>query len=149
LLSQATSFDKINRSKLGDARWRYSQAAEALEKSLTYNPYHSETLKLLTEVYVTVADKANYERIIRERIKQDADDMQAHKLLEAMNEPGFKMYSDLSHPFEWSFNKILGLAIPLGFLLFVIEGPSWHQAGMVGALISGGAFIVLCIRWFS
>jgi tetratricopeptide (TPR) repeat protein len=121
LLMQATSFEKIDTTKLRESESKYISARDALEKSLKYNPYDDDALKFLTDVYSTLADKENYRRIIVERIKQNSDDMDAHKSLDRMSDPNFKMDSIFKQPlFTWTFNKVLVLTMVLGFLLIPI-----------------------------
>ena len=152
LLSSATGrYEGVNRKELAQSLAAYKKAAVGLEKSLKYNPYSSQTLIGLTQIYEAIGDKPNYKRVVERRLELDPNDMQAHKLIEAMHERGFRIGTAFNPPFEWSTNKTLWLIAAVSFFLIPIAANSGESLKALGGIacfalvISLGALIY---RWY-
>jgi hypothetical protein len=141
---------KPDRAKERDGRDYLERARDALEKSLKYSAAHEEALKFLSQTYRELGDKENYQRVMQKRVQINADDMEAHKALDRIDESD-AVHDIFSTPrsIHWTFNKVLGLSMLVGFFLCAIAMPANLTAlGGIGSLMLVGPMIIWGIKWY-
>jgi hypothetical protein len=142
--------NRPDRRKEASGKGYLENARDALEKSLNYSAAHKEALKYLSQTYRELGDKENYKRIMQQRVVVDDDDMEAHKALDRIDEPGavFDVFNT-PRSIHWTFNKVLGLSMLVGFFLCAIAMPANLNAlGGIGSLMLVGPMIIWGIKWY-
>jgi len=141
---------KPDRGKEAEGKGYLERARDALEKSLKYSPAHEQALKFLSKTYRELGDKENYKRIMQKRVTINADDMEAHKALDRIDEPDavFDVFNS-PRTIRWTFNKVLGLSMLIGFLLVAIAAPAnLSVLGGIGSFMFVIPMIIWGVKWY-
>ena len=141
---------KPDRGKENTGKRYLERARDALEKSLTYSATQEEALTFLSIAYRELGDKENYKRIMQKRVAINDDDMEAHKALDRIDEPDavFDVFNT-PRSIRWTFNKVLGSSMLVGFFLCAIAMPAHlNVLGGIGSLMLVGPMIIWGIKWY-